>query len=183
MKRFGQKYVENFECVVMLRKDRVGRTGDHFPFNAEGFPALRVTETFENFDRQHQTPRVVGNHAFGDSPAYFEPGYAVKVTRVLMAALRQLAMAPPAPENVSLGGAGTPDARLRWVLQTDPRITGVMVYRRRADGVQWENTERLAGRVETAVIRGFGPDNFFYAVATMDADGNESLPTPVSRVE
>lgn len=182
LKRFGQKYVENFECLVMLRKDRVGRTGDHFPFNQEGFAAVRVTETWENFDRQHQTPRVVGNHAFGDSPAYFEPGYAVKVTRVLMAALRQLSLAPAAPENVVLGGAASADALLRWTLQTDPRIRGVVVYRRRADGVQWENTESL-GRVESTVLKGSGTDNFFYAVATVDAGGNESLPTAVGRLE
>ena len=182
LKRFGQKYVDNFECLVMLRKDRVGRTGDHFAFNQEGFPAVRVTETWENFDRQHQTPRVVGNHPFGDNPAYFEPGYAVKVTRVLMAALRQLALAPAAPENVVLGGAATADARLSWTLQTDPRIRGVVVYRRRADGVQWENTESF-GRVESAILKGSGTDNFYYAVASVDAEGNESLPTAVSRIE
>ena len=182
LKRMGQKYVENFECLVMLRRDRVGRGGDHFSFNKEGFPGVRITETWENFDRQHQTPHVVGNRAFGDSPSFFEPGYCVKVTRVLMAAVRQLAMAPAAPENVVLRGGMSADARLSWTLQTDPRIKGTIVYRRRADAINWEGTE-AAGRVENVVLKGSGTDNFFYAVATVDAEGNESLPVSPSKVE
>ena len=182
LKRFGEKYIENMECLVMLRRDRVGRGGDHLAFNREGMAAVRITETLENYDRQHETPRVVGNRAYGDSPAYFEPGYCVKVTRVLMAAIRQLAMAPAAPELVVLGGAVTPDAKLTWTLQTDPRIKGVVIYRRRADSVTWQQTE-MAGRVESAVLRGAGTDNFFYAVATVDAEGNESLPACPTRVE
>jgi hypothetical protein len=174
--------VEGLECLVMLRRDRVGRGGDHFSFNNEGIPAIRVTETWENYDRQHQNPRSVGPRAYGDSPSFFEPGYAVKITRVLMAAVRQLALAPEPPSSVTLGGAASADAKLTWTLETDPRIKGVVVYRRRADAVQWQQTENF-GRVESAVLRGAGTDNFFYAVATVDAAGNESLAVSPARIE
>ena len=182
IKRVGEKYVEGLECLVMLRRDRVGRGGDHFSFNKEGIPAIRVTDTWENYDRQHQNPRSVGSRAYGDSPSFFEPGYAVKITRVLMAAVRQLALAPEPPSNVTLGGAASADAKLTWTLETDPRIKGVVVYRRRADAVQWQQTENF-GRVESAVLRGAGTDNFFYAVATVDAAGNESLAVSPTRID
>jgi len=166
----------------MLRRDRVNRGGDHLAFNREGFPGVRITESLENFDRQHQDPRVVGNRSYGDSPAYFDPGYCAKVTRLLVGAVRGLAMAPAAPLNVVLGGAVTPDAKLRWMLPPDPRVTGMMVYRRRADGVQWQQTQPFP-KGESAVLAGAGTDNHYYAVATVDALGNESLPASPSRVE
>ena len=182
LKRFGQKQVEGLDCLVMLRQDRVGRSGDHLAFTREGFAGARITETFECFDRQHQTPRVEGTHAFGDSSRFFDPGYCAKVTRMLVGAFRQLAMAPAAPEKVVLGGAMTPDVKLRWTLPTDPRIKGVLIYRRRADGVAWEQTLPF-GRVESVLLPNAGTDNHVYAVATVDVLGNESLPAAPSKVE
>jgi hypothetical protein len=182
LKRFGEKYVEGLECLVMLRRDRVRRGGDHTAFTREGFPGARVTETFENFDRQHQNPRVEGNRTYGDSPAFFDPGYCAKVTRVLVASFRQLAYAPPAPRNVVLAGTMTGDARLSWVLAPDPRIRGVVVYRRRADGVLWQQTQPFP-LSESAVLKDAGVDNHFYAVATVDALGNESLPVAPGKLE
>lgn len=182
LKRFGEKYVENLDCLVMLRRDRVNRGGDHTAFTREGFPGARVTETFENYDRQHQTPRVEGHRTYGDSAVFFDPGYCAKVTRMLVGAFRHLAMAPAAPQDVVLGGAVSPDAKLRWTLQTDPRIAGVVIYRRRADGVTWQQTSPFS-RVESVVLANAGTDNHVYAVATVDAQGNESLPVAPSKVE
>jgi hypothetical protein len=182
LKRFGEKYVEGLEALVMLRRDRVARGGDHTAFTREGLPGVRVTEYSENFDRQHQTPRVEGSHAYGDSATFFDPGYCAKVTRMLVAGFRQLAMAPAAPQNVVLGGAVTPDAKLRWTLSTDPRIKGVVVYRRRADGIVWQETMPFT-RVENVVLANAGTDNHVYAVATVDNLGNESLPVAPSKVE
>ena len=182
LKRFGERYVQDLEVLVMLRRDRVGRGGDHTAFTREGFPGARVTETVENYDRQHQNPRVEGKRAFGDSSAFFDSGYCTKVTRMVTGAVRGLAMAPAPPREVSLGGAATPDARLKWVLSPDRRITGILVYRRRADGVQWQQTQPYPVG-ESVVLTGAGTDNHVYAVATVDAQGNESLPASPSRLE
>ena len=181
LKHFGERSVENLECLVMLRQDRVGRQGDHIAFTREGFPGALISETYENYDRQQQTPRVEGNRVFGDTATFFEPGYCAKVTRLLVGAFRQLAMAPAAPQSVVLSGIASNDVTLSWRLRKDPRITGVLVYRRRADGVQWQQSMPF-GRVETVVLPNAGADNFVYAVATVDALGNESLPVAPSRV-
>ena len=182
LKRFGERSVENLECLIMLRQDRVGRHGDHLAFTREGFPAAQITETFENYDHQNQTPRVEASRSYGDTPGYFDPGYCAKVTRLLVGSYRQLAMAPAAPQNVVLSGIASNDVTLSWLLRKDSRITGVVVYRRRLDGVQWQQCLPFA-RVETVVLPNAGPDNFAYAVATVDALGNESLPVAPSRVD
>jgi hypothetical protein len=57
-----------------------------------------------------------------------------------------------------------------------------VIYRRRADGVDWQQTLPFT-RVESAVIPQAGTDNFVYAVASVDALGEESLPVAPSRME
>lgn len=182
VKRFGERYADGLELKVMLRRDRVGRGGDHLAFNAEGFPAVRITETLENFDRQHQVPRTESGRTYGDSPAYFDPGYCSKITRELVGAFHMLAMAPDAPRDVVLSGAGTPDARLRWTPLTDPRVAAVVVYRRTADAVSWQQDQVIAPS-DHADFPLVSADNFFFAVATRDAEGNESLPAVPGRAE
>ena len=39
------------------RADRMGRGGDHLPFQEAGYPAVRFTVAVENYERQHQTVR------------------------------------------------------------------------------------------------------------------------------
>jgi hypothetical protein len=96
---------------------------------------------------------------------------------MLVTSFRHLAFAPPAPQNVGLGGCGTPDAKLFWMLPEDPRISGIVLYHRRADAVQWQQT-RPFPKSESQVIPGGGVDSDAFAVATMDAQGDESLPVP-----
>jgi hypothetical protein len=54
--------------VLIFRRDRFLRGGDHTSFNLEGFPAVRFTEWRENFDHQHQNVRVDA-HARAIDPA------------------------------------------------------------------------------------------------------------------
>jgi hypothetical protein len=182
LKRWGDRYADQLESKLMLRRDRVGRGGDHLAFNREGFPAARITEMQENFDRQHQNPRTEGGRTYGDSPAFFDPGYCAKITRAMVGAFHHLALAPEAPRNVVLSGAATLDARLTWTPFTDPRIASVVVYRRSADGVVWQQ-DLPVPVADHATLPGAGTDNWFFAVATRDRDGNESLPTSPTRVE
>ena len=52
------RVVPAFHPVLIFRRDRFLRGGDHTSFNLEGFPAVRFTEWRENFDHQHQNVRV-----------------------------------------------------------------------------------------------------------------------------
>jgi len=182
VKRFGERYVEGLELVLMLRRDRVGRGGDHLAFNREGFPAARLSETLENYDRQHQVPRVENGRTYGDTPAWFDPGYCAKLTRALTGAFHHLATAPEPVRNVVLSGAATPDAVLSWTPPTDARIAAIVVYRRRADAVTWQQDLTFPPS-ERVVLPGAGTDNFFYAVATRDREGNESLAVSPARAQ
>jgi Peptidase family M28 len=182
VERFGERYVENLDLLVMLRRDRIARGSDHMSFNAQGFPAIRLSEMVEHYDREHQTPRVENGRHFGDDLAHFDAPYTAKLCRALAASMASLAFAPAPPAAVKLGGAVSPDTRLRWTLPPDPRIANVAIFRRRADSVRWER-EQLVGKVDHVTLREVIPDDEFFAVATVDDAGNESLPQAPSELE
>ncbi|HEX9009161.1 MAG TPA: M20/M25/M40 family metallo-hydrolase, partial [Holophagaceae bacterium] len=182
VKRLGERYVENLDLLVMLRRDRIARGSDHMSFTAEGDPAACLRESQEHYDRQHQDVRTVDGRAFGDDLAHFDAAYAAKLTRALCAAVATLAAAPAPVKDLTLGGAVSPDTRLRWTLPADPRIKGLLLFRRRADGVAWQRIQRLPV-TDHLVIPDVVPDSNVFALATVDAEGNESLPVGPTRLE
>lgn len=182
VKRAGERYVENLDLWLMLRRDRIARGSDHTAFSREGFPAIRLSETHEHYDRQHQDVRTEAGRAYGDDAAHFDADYTAKLGRALAAAYGHLAQAPAPPRDVVLGGAVSPDTRLRWTLPADPRIAGLVLYRRRADALQWQRVQRIPTG-DRLVLRNVVPDNEVFALATVDAEGNESLPAYPGRLE
>lgn len=182
VERLGERYVENLDLLVMLRRDRIARGSDHTSFNTQGFAAIRLSEMVEHYDREHQTPRSENGRQYGDDLAHFDAPYTAKLCRALGASIASLAFAPAPPAAVKLGGAVSPDTRLRWTLPADPRIANVAIFRRRADSVRWEG-EQLVGKVDHATLRDVIPDDEFFAVATVDEAGNESLPQAPSELE
>ena len=175
VKRFGEPYSENLDIWLMLRRDRVARGGDHTPFANEGFPAIRFTDTYEHYDRQHQVPRTENGRLYGDVPEFFDEHYCAKVTRALLAAFMHLGSAPAPPFDVAIGGNGTADTVLKWKLPDAPSIKGLMLYRRRADALHWQKTRTLPKSTEIT-LKNTMLDNNIFAIATVDANGNESLP-------
>jgi Peptidase family M28 len=182
VERLGERYVENLDLLVMLRRDRIARGSDHTSFNTQGYAAIRLSEMVEHYDREHQTPRVVNGRQYGDDLVHFDAPYAARLCRALGAAIASLAFAPAPPAAVKLGGAVSPDTRLRWTLPSDPRIANVALFRRRADSVRWQR-EQLLGKVDQVTLRDVIPDDEFFAVATVDEAGNESLPQSPSELE
>ncbi len=182
VKRIGERYVEHLDLLVMLRQDRIARGSDQMAFTKEGFPGVRLSETHEHYDRQHQKPRVENGRAYGDDLAHLDAAYTAKLARALLAAVATLAAAPAAPRDVVLGGGVSADTKLRWTLPADPRVAGIVLYRRGADGVTWQRATRYA-KESPLVLRDVVPDNEVFAVATVDADGDESLPQHPSRLE
>ena len=86
----AQRYVPSFKAEPVFRQDRFSRGGDHSPFNANGFAAVRFTSAAENLGIQHSA-----NDTFNKS----SPEYTTFVARVNGAALASLALAPPPPET------------------------------------------------------------------------------------
>ncbi len=182
IKRVGERYVENLDFWLMLRRDRLARGSDHTAFSRQGFPAIRLSETHEHYDRQHQDVRVKEGRAYGDDLVHFDAAYTAKLGRALLAAAWHLAHAPAAPRDLILGGAVSPDTKLRWTLPRDPRLAGLVLYRRRADALHWQRVRRVPTG-ESLVLKDVVPDNEVFALATVDAEGNESLPAYPSKLE
>ena len=182
VKRVAERYVENLDLLVMLRRDRIARGSDHMSFASEGFPAICLREMHEHYDRQHQDVRTVDGRSYGDDLAHFDATYAAKLARGLGAAFWELSHAPAPPTDVTLGGAVSPDTRLRWTLPEDARITGIHLYRRRADSVVWQRVQAFP-KTDLWILKDVPPDNEVFAVSTVDADGNESLPIYPSKLE
>jgi Zn-dependent M28 family amino/carboxypeptidase len=175
IQRVGELYSSGLRLRVMLRRDRIARGSDHMSFSHQGFPAARLSEARENYHRQHQTPRVENNVQYGDDLAHFDALYASRLCKALAAAMASLAFAPAAPLEVTLLGAVSPDARLRWKLPAN--AADVVLYRRPADAVTWQYVESL-GKVSEVVLPSVTTDDWFFAVATADAAGNQSIAQP-----
>jgi peptidase M28-like protein len=182
VKRVAERHVEHLDLWVMLRRDRVGRGSDQLSFLAEGVPAIRLSEAHEHYDRQHQDVRTVGGRAYGDDLAHFDAAYAARLARGLGVALAALASAPAPPRELTLRGAVSTDTVLRPALPDDPRVAGLVLYRRRADAVDWQRATAYPKAGEIS-LPGVVSDNEVFAVATADAEGNESLPVHPTHLE
>ena len=86
----------------VARQDRFLRGGDHISFNEAGYPAVRFTEYREDFNHQHQTPRIEKGVEYGDLPKFVNFDYVASVARVNAATLASLAYAPALPAKVRL---------------------------------------------------------------------------------
>lgn len=60
VKAQADQYMVNLNVMMVYRLDRFGRGGHHRPFNQVGIPGVRIMETHEHYDRQHQDLRTEG---------------------------------------------------------------------------------------------------------------------------
>jgi hypothetical protein len=173
--RMADRYVPGLDVWMIYRLDRFGRGGHHRPFADLGYPAVRIMETHENYNRQHQNIRVENGVAYGDVLEGVDFDYARKITALNAATLAGLSWAPSAPRTVRLGGAGQPAAVLTWAAPEDSaNVAGYRVYWRRTDSPTWDFWAD-AGAVLRYVFTGRIVDNFFFGVASVARDGNESV--------
>lgn len=161
---------------MIYRLDRFGRGGHHRPFNDAGFPAVRIMEAHENYNRQHQDVRTEDGIEYGDILEGVDFAYAAKLTAVNVAVLASLGWAPPAPENVRIGGAVRASATLAWDSVDAPDLAGYKVYWRDTTAPRWEHS-RFIGRETEFTFENLVIDNYLFGVASVNEAGNES---PVS---
>jgi Zn-dependent M28 family amino/carboxypeptidase len=172
--RITETYFTNLDAIMIYRLDRFGRGGHHRPFNDQGFAGVRIMETHENYVRQHQDIRTEDGVAYGDVVEGVDFEYAARLTAVNAAVLASLAWAPPAPQNVLVGGAVQPSTTLAWDAVDDPGLAGYRVYWRDTTAPQWQHS-RFVGSVTEFVLEGMVIDNYLFGVAAVGRDGNESL--------
>ncbi len=168
------KYMTNLRAIMIYRLDRFGRGGHHRPFNDAGFTGVRIMETHENYNRQHQDIRKENGIAYGDVIEGVDFKYAAKLTAVNCLTLASLALAPPAPKNVMIAGAVQPSTRLKWEDVNDDAIIGYKIYWRDTTSPKWQYS-RFVGKINDYTLKNIVIDNYFFGVASVGKNGAESL--------
>ncbi|HEX9886593.1 MAG TPA: M20/M25/M40 family metallo-hydrolase [Longimicrobiales bacterium] len=171
--RITDLYFTNLDAIMIYRLDRFGRGGHHRPFNDVGYPGVRIMETHEHYDRQHQDIRVEDGIEYGDVIEGVDFDYAARLTAVNAAVLASLAWAPPAPATVRIAGANSPSTSLSWDPVEHPGLAGYNIYWRDTTAPQWQHS-RFVGNVTEFTLEGVIIDNYVFGVAAVGVDGNES---------
>lgn len=172
--RIAAEYMPTLDVLMIYRLDRFGRGGDHRPFFEQGFTAVRLTETHEDYRRQHQDVRVENGIEYGDLPDVMDFAYLAKVATLNAATLASIAWAPPSPKEVRISGGVSASTTLTWSPVTTPDLLGYRIYWRRPTEPMWSQS-RWVGNVTEFTLENVVIDNFFFGVAAVDRDGNESL--------
>ena len=169
--RTTQTYMPEMNPMLIYRLDRFGRGGHHRPFNDAGYAGIRIMEAHENYTQQHQDIRLENGIQYGDLLQFVDFGYAAKLTAVNAISLASLGWAPPAPENVEIGGVVEPSARLRW--EPVEGAVGYKVYWRDTTSPTWDHYRYVENTTEVT-LEGIVIDNYFFGVAAIGKDGHES---------
>ncbi len=208
LSRFLDRLAERLPAIGLdvrpiWRNDRFGRGGDHTEFLNAGYPAIRFSVAVEDYDHQHQDLRVENGVKFGDTIDEMNFPYLAKVTRLNVAALMALAMAPPPPEATAEGAVST-DTRVQWITHRWPGKSpqSYRILWRRTDASVWQMQTLIAGRASleqdlpvpgvfckddldhhvpalamrscTFVLKGIRVDDWVFGVSSVSKDGWES---------
>ena len=158
-------------AVLEFRRDRFLRGGDHTPFNELGVAAVRFTEWREDYNHQHQTPRVEHGVEYGDLLKFVDFQYVAHVATLNAATLATLAMAPPEPTNVriltnTLGN----DATLQWQGAASAGARYEVVWRE-LGAPRWQRSVEVDRPSATLPV---SKDNVIFGVRSVDARGHRS---------
>jgi hypothetical protein len=171
-----------FHPVLVFRRDRFLRGGDHLSFNREGFPAVRLTEWREDFNHQHQNVRTENGVQFGDLIQFVDCKYVASVARLNAATLATLASAPGEPRNVKIVTNNLDNATtLKWnAPETAPAHTQYEIVWRQTTAPNWEffvSAGALLDKPDAAqheVTLPIAKDNVIFGVRSLDSSGHTS---------
>jgi len=172
--KLSKRYIADVKPMMIYRLDRFGRGGHHRPFNDMGFAGIRIMETHENYNRQHQDIREEDGIKYGDVLSGVNFEYAAKLTRVNAITLAALAWAPPSPQNLKIGGMVSPDTHLKWEKSDKGWLLGYKVYWRETTAAQWQYS-KYVGNLDHFTLENIVIDNYMFGVSAVGKDGNESV--------
>ena len=139
-------------------------------------PGVRIMETHENYNRQHQDLRTEDGIEYGDVIEGVDFDYARKLTALNVVSLAGMAMAPPFPTGVEIEGAVRPSTTLSWKIpegNAADNLDGYRVYWRLTTAPQW-TWSRDVGMVDSYTLENVVIDNYLFGVASVSRDGYES---------
>jgi len=174
IKEITEQYVKGLEIKLIYRNDRFLRGGDHTSFVNNGFPSVRLTEYYENYDHQHQDIRIENGKQYGDLPEFIDFKYLKKNVAANIAVLASLAKSTSKPEKVEMDVKKlTNSTTLHWEKPKSGIPAGYYVLARETDSPVWQKkmfTTELSMKVPLS------KDNYIFAVQSVNSSGNLSVP-------
>jgi Zn-dependent M28 family amino/carboxypeptidase len=171
MQTLAEQYLDDFHVRMVYMTDRWGRSGDQVPFLEQGYPAVRLSESNEDYDRQHQNVRVENGVHYGDVISGVDFDYLANVTRLDAITMASLAMAPPPPADLAVKGAVAYDTTLSW--KPSPGAASYNAWWRETTAPQWQRVQD-AGNTDSVVLKNVILDDYFFGVSAVGKDGWES---------
>jgi hypothetical protein len=169
----GRTYEVGVKPLLIFRLDRFLRSGDHASFNQQGFAAIRFSDFREDFNHEHQTPRIEHGIEYGDLPKFMDFDFTARVARLNATTLAALASAPAPPSAVKMLTKDLDnDTTLRW--DASPGASGYEVLWRATSAPDWEHAQTVSSGTRATVK--VSKDNVIFAVRAVDAAGHRSLP-------
>ena len=163
--------INGLDVKMVYRTDRFGRGGDQTRMLEAGYPAVRITEAVEHYDRQHQNVRVENGRRYGDLIDGVDFQYLAKVTKLNVATLAALARAPM-PPAVTITGQVSPDTKVSWTPVKG--AAGYKVWWRDTTAPQWQYSRTAPADATSMTLEGVVIDDWFFGVSAIGADGSES---------
>jgi hypothetical protein len=177
----GERYLPSMKVNTVFVEDRMGRGGDHTPFQWEGYAAIRFTSPSENFEHEHTAT---------DLPMYMSIPYNARAARINAAVAANLALAPKPPivmteaKTGAMKGKLVPqlsrgksryDAQLKWKSDgPDTNINGYAIVMRSTTATDWEQ-EIYVGKINEYLLKDVSIDDVRFGVKAIGNDGHESL--------
>lgn len=174
IKEITEQYVKGLEIKLIYRNDRFLRGGDHTSFVNNGFPSVRLTEYYENYDHQHQDIRIENNKQYGDLPEFIDFKYLKKNVAANVAVLASLAKSTSKPEKVEMDVKElTNSTTLHWEKPKSGIPAGYYVLARETDSAVWQKRIFTTG---LSIKVPLSKDNYIFAVQSVNLSGNLSVP-------
>jgi len=128
----------------------------------------------ENYTRQHQDVRMENGIEYGDLPIHIDYEYLRKNTAMNLSNLANLAKAPSMPEEVKIEIKKlTNTTTLSWLPPKSGKPKGYYILLRETASPVWQKKIFTSS---TQLTLPYSKDNYFFAVQSVNEDGNESLP-------
>ena len=172
MDDLADRYLGKFRVQMIYRTDRFSRGGDQTEMLRGGFPAVRVTESHENYNRQHQDLRTEHGVRYGDLLDGVDFPYLANVTRLNVITMAAMAMAPAPPTHVEVSGAVTDDTVLKWA-HADDAVVHRAWWRDTLDP-RWRRAHSRTAGGDSMTLKDVNIDDWFFGVSAVGADGWES---------
>jgi hypothetical protein len=169
------------DIQIMTNEDRTGRGGDHQPFRADGYTAIRFTQANEDgdasnspgyTDRQHNIRDSLGLDRDGDGiedTLYVDVDYLARNTLVNGNAVAMVALGPDTTTLIAKVISAN-----RVAVNFSPAGSASYRVAIRSTTNDWDSVYTVTRSVDTIIVPYGLNTNFYISAAAVDISGTES---------